>query len=111
MFNSQGKSLRIKIDNELLPDVHIENVARGFVSARLDSTCQPSSYRWEIKGKTYAMDADITSGVALPLTAQADKGISLVLDNAPVTQVLQALAENQNVNLMIAPGVEGTLSA
>lgn len=48
--------------------------------------------------------------LALPFTSQADKGISLVLDNAPVTQVLQALAENQNVNLMIAPGVEGVLS-
>jgi protein transport protein HofQ len=48
--------------------------------------------------------------LALPFTSQADKGISLVLDNAPVTQVLQALAENQNVNLMIAPGVDGVLS-
>ncbi|TNV20497.1 type IV pilus secretin PilQ [Buttiauxella sp. B2] len=33
-----------------------------------------------------------------------------MLDNAPVAQVLQALAENQNVNLMIAPGVDGALS-
>jgi protein transport protein HofQ len=48
--------------------------------------------------------------LALPLSCQADKGISLVLDNAPVTQVLQALAENQNVNLMVAPGVDGVLS-
>lgn len=46
----------------------------------------------------------------LPFKSQADKGISLVLDNAPVTQVLQALAESENVNLMIAPGVEGALS-
>ncbi|WP_223271308.1 type IV pilus secretin PilQ [Buttiauxella sp. B2] len=48
--------------------------------------------------------------LALPFTSQADKGISLMLDNAPVAQVLQALAENQNVNLMIAPGVDGALS-
>ncbi|WP_310608309.1 type IV pilus secretin PilQ [Buttiauxella brennerae] len=46
----------------------------------------------------------------LPFKSQADKGISLVLDNAPVAQVLQALAESENVNLMIAPGVEGALS-
>lgn len=43
-------------------------------------------------------------------TNQVDKGISLVLDNAPVAQVLQAMAESQNINLMIAPGVEGVLS-
>ncbi|HEY3588882.1 MAG TPA: type IV pilus secretin PilQ [Buttiauxella sp.] len=48
--------------------------------------------------------------LVLPFSSQADKGISLVLDNAPVAQVLQALAENQNINLMIAPGVDGVLS-
>ncbi|WP_314138769.1 DNA uptake porin HofQ [Buttiauxella noackiae] len=48
--------------------------------------------------------------LTLPLSCQAGKGISLVLDNAPVTQVLQALAENQHVNLMVAPGVDGVLS-
>jgi len=46
----------------------------------------------------------------LPFTSQADKGISLVLDDAPISQVLQALAETQRVNLLIAPGVEGVLS-
>jgi protein transport protein HofQ len=48
--------------------------------------------------------------IAWPLAALADKGVSLVLDNAPVVQVLQALAEQQNVNLLIAPGVEGVVS-
>lgn len=48
--------------------------------------------------------------IAWPSVSLADKGVSLVLDNAPVTQVLQALAENQNVNLLIAPGVEGVIS-
>ncbi|WP_435928736.1 type IV pilus secretin PilQ [Dryocola sp. BD613] len=48
--------------------------------------------------------------IAWPSVSLADKGVSLVLDNAPVTQVLQALAENQNVNLLIAPGVEGVVS-
>ncbi|MCT4703465.1 type IV pilus secretin PilQ [Enterobacteriaceae bacterium H20N1] len=48
--------------------------------------------------------------IAWPLVSLADKGVSLVLDNAPVAHVLQALAENQNVNLLIAPGVEGVVS-
>ena len=47
---------------------------------------------------------------AWPLSSLADKGVSLVLDKAPVAQVLQALAENQNINLLIAPGVEGAVS-
>ena len=36
--------------------------------------------------------------------------ISLAFDDAPVAQVLQALANWQQLNLMVAPGVEGTLS-
>lgn len=47
---------------------------------------------------------------AWPLACLADKGVSLVLDNTPVVQVLQALAEQQNLNLVIAPGVEDVVS-
>jgi len=48
--------------------------------------------------------------IVWPSASLADKGVSLVLDNAPVAQVLQALAENQNVNLLISPDVEGVVS-
>ena len=36
--------------------------------------------------------------------------ISLSFDEAPVTRILQALADYQQINLLIAPGVEGQLS-
>lgn len=62
MLSPQGTSQRIKADRELFPGVHIEHVGEGFVSAKLTPACQPSSYRWEIKGTTYAMDSDITAG-------------------------------------------------
>lgn len=42
---------------------------------------------------------------------QARQGpLSLAFDDAPVAQVLQALANWQQLNLMVAPGVEGVLS-
>ena len=63
MLSPQGIGQRIKVDKELFPDVRIENVGMGYVVARVNPTCKPSSYRWEIKGKTYAMDAGISSGV------------------------------------------------
>lgn len=47
---------------------------------------------------------------AWPLACVANKNVSLVLYNAPVVQVLQALAENQNLNLLVGPGVEGAIS-
>lgn len=39
-----------------------------------------------------------------------DRPVSLVFDDAPVGHILQALADFQQLNLMIAPGVKGTLS-
>lgn len=53
-------------------------------------------------------------GVALllamaPLQAE-EAPLSLAFNEAPVGKILQALAEYQQLNLMIAPGVEGVLS-
>ncbi|TNV20375.1 DUF2531 family protein [Buttiauxella sp. B2] len=62
MLSPQGTWKRIKAGSELFPGVHIESVGAGFVAAKLVSVCQPSSYRWDIKGTTYAMDSSIASG-------------------------------------------------
>jgi len=47
--------------------------------------------------------------LSLPLQANEDR-LSLVFDDAPVERILQALADYQQTNLLIAPGVEGRLS-
>ncbi|WP_073981058.1 DNA uptake porin HofQ [Erwinia sp. ErVv1] len=44
-----------------------------------------------------------------PLYAEPDT-LSLAFDRAPIAQVLQALADWQKLNLMVAPGVEGIVS-
>lgn len=44
-----------------------------------------------------------------PLHA-TEQPLSLVFDDAPVERILQALADYQQTNLLIAPGVEGRLS-
>jgi protein transport protein HofQ len=45
----------------------------------------------------------------MPLRANDDR-LSLTFDDAPVERILQALADYQQTNLLIAPGVEGRLS-
>lgn len=45
-----------------------------------------------------------------PAYAADEAPLSLAFDHAPVEQILQALADYQQVNLLIAPEVEGTLS-
>lgn len=44
-----------------------------------------------------------------PLHA-SEQRLSLVFDDAPVENIFQALADYQQINLLIAPGVEGRLS-
>ena len=49
----------------------------------------------------------------LPLmgdAAKKDLPVSLVIDDAPVAQVLQSLAELKQKNLVIAPDVSGSVS-
>lgn len=46
----------------------------------------------------------------LPVYAADKEPLSLTFDNAPVERILQALADYQQINLMIAPEVEGSLS-
>ncbi|EPP7191992.1 hypothetical protein ACTPL7_002695 [Klebsiella pneumoniae] len=48
--------------------------------------------------------------LAVAPAARNDKPVSLVIDDAPVAQVLQALAEMNHKNLVVAPDVSGTLS-
>lgn len=47
--------------------------------------------------------------LSMPLRANDDR-LSLTFDDAPVERILQALADYQQTNLLIAPGVEGRLS-
>lgn len=48
--------------------------------------------------------------LAVAPAARNDKPVSLVIDDAPVARVLQALAEMNHKNLVVAPDVSGTLS-
>ena len=45
-----------------------------------------------------------------PLWAAAPKPVTLVVDDVPVAQVLQALVTQENRNLVVSPDVSGTLS-
>lgn len=47
--------------------------------------------------------------LSLPLRA-SEARLSLVFDDAPIERILQALADYQHTNLLVAPGVEGRLS-
>lgn len=48
--------------------------------------------------------------ISVPGRATASMPITLEFQNAPLTLILQALADHQQMNLVTAPGVQGNLS-
>lgn len=48
--------------------------------------------------------------VLQPVQAGKTQNVTLVVDDVPVTQVLQALAEQERKNLVVAPDVSGVVS-
>ncbi|WP_240630035.1 DNA uptake porin HofQ [Brenneria alni] len=42
--------------------------------------------------------------------AKSEEPVSIAFDDSPITRILQALADHQQLNLVVAPGVEGKLS-
>ena len=60
--------------------------------------------RW-IAWIVIALAVGITSALATK-----PQNVTLVLDDVPVTQVLQALAEQEQKNLVVSPDVSGVLS-
>ncbi|HFZ8996246.1 TPA: DNA uptake porin HofQ [Citrobacter freundii] len=54
--------------------------------------------------------AAVLIAMTAPVQAGKAKNVTLIVDDVPVTQVLQALAEQEGQNLVISPDVSGTLS-
>ncbi|MFC0074303.1 DNA uptake porin HofQ [Samsonia erythrinae] len=48
--------------------------------------------------------------LAIPHPVNAESPVSMAFEDSPVSRVLQALADHQQLNLVIAPGVTGNIS-
>ena len=70
----------------------VSRLTAGELDIVTSSGCEPPAWRWQREGKQDdAMDKPAAAGGGL--AARNDKPVSLVIDDAPVAQVLQALAE------------------
>ncbi|MCG8709675.1 DNA uptake porin HofQ [Brenneria sp. 4F2] len=47
---------------------------------------------------------------AIAAQARSDAPVSMAFDDSPIQRVLQALADHQQLNMVVAPGVDGTIS-
>ncbi|WP_113626986.1 DNA uptake porin HofQ [Pectobacterium peruviense] len=48
--------------------------------------------------------------LSVPYQASAESAVSMAFEDSPIPRVLQALADHQQLNVVIAPGVTGNLS-
>lgn len=111
--DGNGKWRRVRMDEQLPTGWRVSRLTAGELDIVTSSGCEPPAWRWQREGKQYdAMDKPAASAAAAGggPAARNDKPVSLVIDDAPVAQVLQALAEMNHKNLVVAPDVSGTLS-
>ncbi|VDZ76283.1 outer membrane porin HofQ [Salmonella bongori] len=74
--------------------------------------CAPPQWQWLRQGKSNeAMDSSNTDGLDTRRAGgKKPAKVTLIVDDVPVVQVLQALAEQERQNLVVSPDVSGTLS-
>ncbi len=113
--DGNGKWRRVRMDEQLPTGWRVSRLTTGELetSSRLrDGNRQRGA--GNVKGNNMMRWISLLLLLLLPLAvapaARNDKPVSLVIDDAPVAQVLQALAEMNHKNLVVAPDVSGTLS-
>ena len=77
------------------------------------TNCEPPQWLWQRQGDTNeAMDEPHLLLMLIPgVQAAKPQKVTLMVDDVPVAQVLQALAEQQEkLNLVVSPDVSGTVS-
>ena len=75
------------------------------------TNCEPPQWLWQRQGDTNeAMDSRTTVDADTRRTGGKAQKVTLMVDDVPVAQVLQALAEQEKLNLVVSPDVSGTVS-
>ncbi len=75
------------------------------------TNCEPPHWLWQRQGDTNeAMDSRTTVDADTRRTGGKAAKVTLMVDDVPVAQVLQALAEQEKLNTVVSPDVSGTVS-
>ncbi|SUG12839.1 DNA utilization protein HofP [Salmonella enterica subsp. arizonae] len=109
--DSQQKWRRVEEGQKLENGWTIVRLTAQTLTLTTGKNCAPPQWRWLRQERTMKRWIAIILIVLMP-AAQAGKAakVTLVVDDVPVVQVLQALAEQERQNLVASPDVSGTLS-
>lgn len=102
---------RLSLEGRLPAGWRVSAMNETQLVINVGETCEPAQWTWQREG-TKNMNLRITLlllTIVTPLAA-APKPVTLVVDDVPVVQVLQALVAQENRNLVVSPDVSGTLS-
>ena len=103
---------RLKMHERFPAGWRITAVNAAELAVDVGDTCDPGKWTWQREGtdKNEFTDNAVLLAFSQPLWAAAPKPVTLVVDDVPVVQVLQALVAQENRNLVVSPDVSGTLS-
>lgn len=109
--DSQQKWRRVEEGQTLENGWTIVHLTAEALTLTTGKNCAPPQWRWLRQGAdNEAMDSHNTDSLDARRAGGKAAKVTLVVDDVPVVQVLQTLAEQERQNLVVSPDVSGTLS-
>ncbi len=112
MQDGQKRWHRVKRQMRLTPGWRVSAIDKQQLTVDVGERCEPQQWTWQREGtkKVKIRILLLLMALSQPLWAAAPKPVTLLVDEVPVVQVLQALVAQEDRNLVVSPDVSGSLS-
>lgn len=112
MQDGQNRWHRVKTQMRLPPGWRVSAIDTQQLTVDVGEMCEPKRWTWQREGtkKVKIWIGLLLAALSQPLWAATPKPVTLLVDDVPVVQVLQAMVAQEDRNLVVSPDVSGSLS-
>lgn len=112
MQDGQKRWHRVKTQMRLPTGWRVSAIDRQQLTVDVGDMCEPKRWTWQREGtkKVKIRIGLLLAVLSQPLWAATPKPVTLLVDDVPVVQILQALVAQEDRNLVVSPDVSGSLS-
>lgn len=103
---------RVKTQMLLPTGWQVSAIDKQQLTVDVGDMCEPKRWTWQREGtkKVKIRIGLLLAALSQPLWAATPKPVTLLVDDVPVVQILQALVAQEDRNLVVSPDVSGSLS-
>ncbi|VAC15489.1 outer membrane porin HofQ [Enterobacter hormaechei] len=112
MQDGQKRWYRVKTQMLLPTGWRVSVIDKQQLTVDVGDMCEPKRWTWQREGTKKSEDKDraVTGGTQPAPVGRDAKTVTLLVDDVPVVQILQALVAQEDRNLVVSPDVSGSLS-